>query len=456
MKLFFEEMKIKIDLRRGFTALAMTSLFTLLLCSSAASAAEIEKEELTLGFIKLTDCAPVIIAKEKGFFEEEGLSVKVEAQANWKILMDRVIDGALDGSHMLAPAPLGHTEGLLTKSHIIVPYIMSENGAGISVSNEVWEKMKANIPLQEDGKPIHPISASAMKPMVEEFKNEGKPFKMAMTYPVGVHNYSLRYWLAAGGIHPGYYTPTDTNGFTDGDVQLSVTPPPQMPSVLQSATVQGVCVNEPWHTQISTRGIGVPVTSSYWYQRGLPDKVFGVTQKWADQNPNTLKALVRALIRAGKWLDESQKNRREASIILSQPQYVGADPEIIARMLMGKFGYGEDDIREEPDWDVFSRGYASYPYYSGAVWWLTQVRRWGQLESKPDEWYIDLAKKVYRPDIWEAAAKELVAEGKMTEAEIPQTDGFKALPAENFIDGIAFDGHHPNEYLKKFAIGKKD
>ncbi len=424
--------------------------------ASASLAAELEKDELTLGFIKLTDCAPLVIAKEKGFFEEEGLFVKLEPQANWKTLMDRIIDGELDGSHMLAPAPLGHTAGLLTKANIIAPYVMSENGAGISVSKEVWEKMKPNIPLQADGKPVHPIGAEKMKPVVEDFKNQGKSFKMAMTYPVGVHNYSLRYWLAAGGIHPGFYTATDTNGFTDGDVQLSVTPPPQMPAVLQAGTVQGVCVNDPWHTQISVRGIGVPVTSSYFYHRGLPDKVFGVTAEWADKHPKTLNAVVRSLIRAGKWLDESVANRDEAARILSKPEYVGADTKIISRMLTGKFGYGEDDIRDEPDWDVFFRGYASYPYYSGGVWWLTQIRRWGQIaENKPDEWYIDLVKKVYRPDIWTAAAKELVAEGKLAESDIPQTDGFKEIPAENFIDGIAFNGKKPNEYLQKFAIGKK-
>ncbi len=424
--------------------------------ASAAFAAELEKDELALGFIKLTDCAALVIAKEKGFFEEEGLFVRLEPQANWKTLMDRVIDGELDGSHMLAPAPLGHTAGLLTKAHIVAPYVMSENGAGISVSNEVWQKMKPNVPLQPDGKPVHPIGADKMKPVVEEFKNQGKSFKMAMTYPVGVHNYSLRYWLAAGGIHPGFYTATDTNGFTDGDIQLSVTPPPQMPSVLQAGTVQGVCVNDPWHTQISVRGIGIPVTSSYFYHRGLPDKVFGVTAEWAEKNPKALNAIIRSLIRAGKWLDESVANRDEAARILSKPEYVGADYAIVSRMLKGKFGYGEDDIRDEPDWNVFFRGHASYPYYSGGVWWLTQIRRWGQIsENKPDEWYLDLVKKVYRPDLWTAAAKELVAEGKLTESEIPQTDGFKESPASDFIDGIAFDGKKPNEYLQKFSIGKK-
>ncbi len=332
---------------------------------------------------------------------------------------------------------------------------MSQNGAGISVSNEVWGLMKPHVPLQPDGKPVHPISATAMRPAVEEFKNQGKPFKMAMTYPVGVHNYSLRYWLAAGGIHPGFYTPTDTDGTTEAEVLLSVTPPPQMPAVLLAGTVQGVCVNDPWHTQISVRSIGVPVTSSYWYSRGLPDKVFGVTKDWADKNPNSLKAIVRALLQAGKWLDASVDNRDEAAKILSRPEYVGADYAIVSRMLKGKFGYGEDDIRDEPDWDLFFRDNATYPYWSGAIWWLTQVRRWGQVEAKPDEWYLDLAKKVYLPEVWTAAAKELVAEGKLAASDIPETDGFRNHPASDFIDGIPYDGHKPNEYLGKFAIGKK-
>ncbi len=228
-----------------------------------------------------------------------------------------------------------------------------------------------------------------------------------------------------------------------------------MPAVLQAGTVQGVCVNEPWHTQISTRSIGTPVTSSLFTHRGLPDKVFGVTKEWAERNPKTLNALVRSLMRAGKWLDESVEHRDEAAHILSRPEYVGADYSVISRMLKGKFGYGEDDLRDEPDWDVFFRNHSSYPYYSGAIWWLTQIRRWGQIEAKPDEWYLELAKKVYRPDIWNAAAKELVAEGKLAESDIPQTDGFKVSPAGDFIDGIEYDGKQPNAYLQKFAIGKK-
>jgi nitrate/nitrite transport system substrate-binding protein len=439
---------------RSITASPLILLSFVMTLTGPAAAADLEKDELTFGFIKLTDCAPLIIAKEKGFFEDEDLYVKLEAQANWKTLMDRVIDGELDGSHMLAPAPLGHTAGLLTKSNIVVPYVMSVNGAGISVSTEVWEKMKPQVPTQEDGLPAHPISAAAMKPVVDEFKNQGKSFKMAMTYPVGTHNYALRYWLAAGGINPGYYTATDTNGMTEAEVQLSVTPPPQMPAVLQAGTVNGICVGDPWHKQVVEKGVGVPVTSSLFTQSGINDKVFGVTKEWADANPNTLRAVTKALIRAGKWLDADVKNRDEAAKILSKPEYVGANYEVIQQTLTGTFEYEKGDKRPEQDWFVFNRNFASYPYYSDGIWWLTQVRRWGQIENQTDEWYVDLVKKVYLPDVWRAAADELIKEGKMTADEIPQTDGFRA-PSSEFIDKIEFDGHQPNEYLQKFSIGRK-
>lgn len=418
-------------------------------------AAELEKDELTLGFIKLTDCVPLIIAKEKGFFEEEGLYVKLEPQANWKVLMDRVIDGQLDGAHMLAAAPLGHTIGILNKAHIVIPYVLSVNGAGITVSNEVWQKMKPNVP-HENGKPVHPIKADALKPVIEDMKAEGVSFKVAMTYPVGTHNYVERYWLAGGGVHPGFYTPTDTTGMTDADAQLSVTPPPQMAATLESGTIHGFCVGEPWNQQCTFKGIGVPVTSSYYVNNGIPDKAFGVTKAWADANPNTLKALVKALIRAGKWLDESVENRDEAAKFVSKAEYVGADYEVVRQMLTGTFEYEKGDKRAEPDWDLFFREDASFPNYSGPIWYLTQMRRWGQIaEAKTDEWYVETAKTVYQPDIWLAAAQELVKEGKLSESDIPKTDGFKPA-SSRFIDGVTFDAHKPNEYLKNLTIGNKD
>ena len=431
-------------------------------CTSSISlAATPEKEELKFGFIKLTDMAPLAIAYEKGFFEDEGLFVTLEAQANWKVLLDRVIDGQLDGAHMLAGQPLGATIGFGTQAHIITAFSMDLNGNGITVSNEIWEQMKPNVPKQADGRPVHPIKADALKPVVEKYKAEGKPFKMGMVFPVSTHNYELRYWLAAGGIHPGYYAPKkgDISGQIQADAQLSVTPPPQMPSTMEAGTIYGYCVGEPWNQQAVFKGIGVPVITDYEIWKDNPEKVFGVSKAWADQYPQTHIAVVKAMIRAAKWLDDNNNaNRPEAVQILSKPYYVGADAAVIANSMTGTFEYEKGDKRAVPDFNVFFRHHATYPYYSDAIWYLTQMRRWGQIpEYRPDSWYMETAKKVYRPDIYQAAARELIADGVMTDKEFPDfatESGFKPEQTE-FIDKVSYDGRRPNEYLSKFSIGLK-
>jgi nitrate/nitrite transport system substrate-binding protein len=419
-----------------------------------------EKEDLKFGFIKLTDMAPLAIAYEKGFFEDEGLYVTLEAQANWKVLLDRVIDGELDGAHMLAGQPLGATIGFGTKAHVITAFSMDLNGNGITVSNEIWEQMKKHVPMK-DGKPVHPIKADYLKPVVDQYKKEGKPFKMGMVFPVSTHNYELRYWLAAGGIHPGYYAPHkgDISGNLKADALLSVTPPPQMPATMEAGTIYGYCVGEPWNQQAVFKGIGVPVITDYEIWKDNPEKVFGVSKAWADKYPNTHIRVVKAMIRAGHWLDaNNNKNRPEAVKILSRPNYVGADYKVIANSMTGTFEYEKGDKRDVPDFNVFFRYYATYPYYSDAIWYLTQMRRWGQIaEPKPDSWYMDIAKKVYRPDIYTIAAKELIAEGKLKPSDFPdfdKEDGFRP-PQTEFIDSVTYDGRKPNEYLKKFKIGLK-
>lgn len=437
--------------------LAAASLILASGLSPAQAVDDLEKEDLKFGFIKLTDMAPLAIAYEKGFFEDEGLYVTLEPQANWKVLLDRVIDGELDGAHMLAGQPLGATIGFGTKAEVITAFSMDLNGNGITVSNDIWAQMKVNIPKDEDGKPVHPIDAKYLKPVVDKYKAEGKPFNMGMVFPVSTHNYELRYWLAAGGIHPGYYSKTDITGQIDADALLSVTPPPQMPATLEAGTIYGYCVGEPWNQQAVFKGIGVPVITDYEIWKDNPEKVFGVSAEWAKTNPNTHKAVVKALIRAAKWLDDNNDaNRPEAVKILSQSEYVGADYEVIANSMTGTFEYEKGDKRSLPDFNVFYRYFATYPYYSDAIWYLTQMRRWGQItEQKPDEWYHEIAKKVYRPDIYLAAAKELLEEGLIGKEEMPwDTDGYRD-PQTHFIDKITFDGRKPNGYLEQFPIGLK-
>lgn len=450
-------------LRRTFvkSALVLAAGMATMSAPLTNAAEYAEKEELKFGFIKLTDMAPLAVAYEKGYFEDEGLYVTLEAQANWKVLLDRVIDGQLDGAHMLAGQPLGATIGFGTQAHIVTAFSMDLNGNGITVSNDVWEQMKEHIPKDKDGKPVHPIKADALKPVIDKYKAAGKPFNMGMVFPVSTHNYELRYWLAAGGINPGYYAPAkgDTSGQISADALLSVTPPPQMPATLEAGTIYGYCVGEPWNQQAVFKGIGVPVITDYEIWKNNPEKVFGVSKEWADKYPVTHKKVVKALIRAAAWLDANNNaNRPEAVKILSKPQYVGADYDVIANSMTGTFEYEKGDKREVPDFNVFFRYNATYPYYSDAIWYLTQMRRWGQIaEPKSDEWFMETAKKVYRPDIYASAAKELIGEGKLKATDFPDFStetGFKA-PQSEFIDGVVYDGSKPNEYLKQFKIGLK-
>ncbi|MCO6045586.1 ABC transporter substrate-binding protein [Aeoliella sp. ICT_H6.2] len=423
---------------------------------------DLEKFELKFGFIKLTDCAPIVIAKEKGFFEEEGLQVEVIAQPNWKTLLDNVISGELDGAHMLSGQPIAATIGFGTKAHVITAYTMDLNGNGITVSNTIWERMQENDPDLLASQPQHPISADSLKPVVEELLDEGEKLQMGMVFPVSTHNYELRYWLAASGIHPGMYTKSDIGGRTDADVELSVTPPPMMPATLEAGNIQGYCVGEPWNQQAVAKGIGVPVTTNYDVWKNNPEKVFGVTKQWADENPQTHLAVIKALIMAGQWLDETDDNgklvnREEAARILSRSDYVGADFDVIRNSMTGFFYFQQTDKREMPDFNVFFKHDCTYPWYSDGVWFLTQMRRWGQItEPKPDAWYHETAKKVYQPEIYLEAARMLVDEGLLDEDKVPwDTDGYKQ-PTDEFIDGITYDGKKPLEYLKAHQIGNKD
>ena len=454
-------LQIPSAVRRLLLTVACT-LFSALapIAVTAGTVGEPEKDELKFGFIKLTDMAPLAIAYEKGYFEDEGLYVTLEAQANWKVLLDGVIDGQLDGAHMLAGQPLAATIGYGTKAHIVTPFSMDLNGNAITVSAEVWEAMKPLVP-HENGKPVHPVKADYLKPVLKQYADAGRPFRMGTVFPVSTHNYELRYWLAAGGIHPGYYAPHkgDTSGLLNAEALLSVTPPPQMPATLEAGTIDGYCVGEPWNQQAVIKGIGVPVITDYEIWKNNPEKVFGMSRAFTENYPNTTVRVVRALLRAAKWLDDNNNaNRPEAVEILSRSEYVGADYKVIANSMTGTFEYEKGDKREVSDFNVFFRYFATYPYYSDAVWYLTQMRRWGQIpEPQSDDWYFEVAKSVYLPDIYQQAAQSLIEEGVMSGSDFPDfasETGFREAQSE-FIDGMVFDGTTPNAYLEQFPIGLK-
>lgn len=230
-----------------------------------------------------------------------------------------------------------------------------------------------------------------------------------------------------------------------------------MPATLEAGTIVGYSVGEPWNQAAVFKGIGVPVVTDYEIWKNNPEKVFGITAEFAEKYPNTTIALTKALIRAAIWLDENNNaNRQEAVQILAKKDYVGADPKVIANSMTGTFEYEKGDKRDVPDFNVFFRHNATYPYYSDAIWYMTQMRRWGQIpEYKDDAWYAETAKSVYKPDLYLKAARMLVEEGKAKEADFPwNTDGYKPVTAD-FIDGVTYDGKKPNAYIDSLSIGLK-
>ena len=423
---------------------------------------DIEKDELKFGFIKLTDCAPIVIAKEKGFFDDEGLSVEVIAQPNWKTLLDNVISGELDGAHMLSGQPIAATIGFGTKAHIITAYTMDLNGNAITMSNSIWGEMQKNDPQLDSPTPPHPITAESLKPVVESYKASGKKLRWAWCSPTSTHNYELRYWLAASGINPGMYTSSDVGGRTGADVELSVTPPPtdapdagsrQHPGLLRGRAL------EPGRRRQGHRRAGRDQLRDLEEQ---PREGLRRLQEWADENPQTMLAVTKALIRAGKWLDATDAdgkliNRDEACRLLSRSDYVGADYDVIKNSMTGTFIFQKSDVLEMPDFNVFFKDHATYPWYSDGVWFLTQMRRWGQIgEEKSADWYAETVKEIYKPAIYMEAAGLLIEEGYLTADEVPSegTDGYKPATSD-FIDGITYDGKKPLEYLSAMKIGNE-
>lgn len=417
---------------------------------------KIEKPVLKFGMIKLTDCIALVAARELGYFAEEGLSVSIEVQANWKVVQERVVNMELDGSHMLYNHPIGARIGYLGSSNIIAPYNICINGKGITVSTALFKQMQEKDPvLATAGYPL-PVKADSLKAIAKERAAAGNPLRFGMTFASGSHNMTLRYWLASGGVNPGFYEGSnDPVGKKDADVLLSAVPPPQMVANLTANTIDGFCVGEPWNQRAVVDGVGVAVNGDQYVFDGCPDKVFGVAEEWAEKNPNTLHAVVKALIRAGQWLDEKPENRKLACEMLANKAYIGTNVEVLAESMLGTYQYTKGDRREAKSFNIFYKRFASFPFKSHAVWGLTQARRWGQIPTnKSDAWYFGIADQTYRTDIYRKAFAELLAEGKVKAEDLP-ADDYQASPAEAFIDKIAFDPKKPNDYIKAFPIGLK-
>lgn len=397
--------------------------------------ADVEKKKLTIGFIALTDCAPIVVAKEKGFFEKHGLDVQVVKEGGgWPGIQQKVINGEYDFSHALAGMPIAATLGINGDANLQAVLSLDYNGNGITFGNNIIEKMKEH-GMDEKTRPLG--SESLKKYIDAKHKAEGsayQPLSFGMVHPVSTHNYELRYWMASSGIEP------------DADATIKPFPPPTMPSNLIAGNIEGYCVGEPWNERIVLMKKGSTLVTNYDIWNNNPEKVLQTRADFITKNPETTKAVMKAIIEAQMWLDASWDNRKEAVKFLSQKNYVNAPIDVLEKSMIGTFQYLKGQNSEaNPMFNVFANYYAAYPFYSHGMWFITQMYRWGQLDKAVD--MKKVIESVYRPDLFAEAAKEV---GYSLPPSPWKKDGVDKY--NMFMDGKVYDPNKAVDYIFDFKV----
>ncbi|BAY79537.1 bicarbonate transport system substrate-binding protein (plasmid) [Nostoc linckia NIES-25] len=411
---------------------------------TAQSVANISPEQtpetttVKLGYIPIVEAAPLIIAKEKGFFTKYGMTkVELSKQASWGAARDNVeigsAGGGIDGGQWQMPMPHLITEGLITKGNQKIPmYVLCQlitHGNGIAIANK------------HQGKGISLQLASA-KSLFTELKSS-TPFTAAFTFPHVNQDLWIRYWLAAGGLDP------------DADVKLLTVPAAQTVANMKTGTMDAFSTGDPWPYRLVQDKIGylAALTAEIW--KNHPEEYIAMRADWVDKNPKATKALLKGIIEAQQWLDNFD-NRKEAAQILAGRNYFNLpSPEILADPYQGKYDMGDGRKIDDKSMAAFywkdEKGNVSYPYKSHDLWFLVENVRWGFL---PKDYVAnngakakELINKVNREDIWKEAAKEM----GIAAADIPTNT---SRGVEEFFDGTKFDPEKPEEYLKSLKIKK--
>src|SRR3954465_7743226 len=404
--------------RRKFFARSATSLLLAgvpLRWSGSVFASDApETAKMKFGMIALTDCSPIVIAHEKGIFKKYGIESTVAKGANWAAIRDSLSSGDIQATHMLIGMPIASTMGLLgsPKKPMIIPWLLNRNGQSISLK-AAWKGKVADDP-------------KAIKPMVDKAKSLGEPLTFAMTFPPGTHAMWMRYYLGAGGIHP------------DKDVSLIVVPPAQMVANMKVGKMDAFCVGEPWNARVIADGIGFTSVSTQDMWPDHPEKVCAFTAEFAEKNPKTVKAVLKALHEASVWLDDLS-NRPEQCDIVAKATYINCDAKTILGRLQGNLDYGDGRKVKDEFYMHFSKRNCNYPQPKYATWFLSQYRRWGLVTGAPD--YEGVAKRVMRTDLYEEAMKE-----------IGYAHGGIDMKPETLFDGSVFDPKDPEGFARSFAV----
>lgn len=379
-----------------------------------AHAAGSDAPELTqvkIGFIPLTDCAPIVVAAEMGFDKKYGIKIVLSKEASWAAVRDKTVNGELHAAHVLYGLVYGLQMGIGgQQKDMNVLMTLNHNGQGITLSNQLKDKGV------KDGK--------TLKRLLE---NENRDYTFAQTFPTGTHAMWLNYWLAANSIDP------------IKDVKNIVVPPPQMVANMRIGNMDGFCVGEPWNARAIYDKVGYTVTTSQDIWVDHPEKVLGTTADFVAKNPNTARAMVMAILEASKYI-EATENRAKVAELISQKSYVNAPKDVILGRFLGDYDNGNGKKWKDANFmKFFEDGKVPFPYLSDGMWFLTQHKRWGMLKSDPD--YLAIAKKVNRIDIYTEAASALGI-------SVPKDP----MRSSKLVDGIVWDGKNPAAYAAGFKI----
>ncbi|HSD41232.1 MAG TPA: CmpA/NrtA family ABC transporter substrate-binding protein [Burkholderiales bacterium] len=371
-----------------------------------------EKKEVKIGFIPLTDCASVVMAAVLEIDKKYGIKIVPTKEASWASVRDKLINGDIDGAHVLYGLVYGVHLGIGgPKKDMAVLMTLNNNGQAITLSKKLADK-----------------GAVEGRSLAALMKKEPREYIFAQTFPTGTHAMWLYYWLAAHGINPFK------------DARTIVVPPPQMVANMRVGNMDGFCVGEPWNHRAIADGIGITATTTQAIWKDHPEKVLGTTAGFVQKHPNTARAMTAAVLEASRWIDASLSNRRKMAETVAATAYVNTSVDVIVERILGRYQDGRGRTWDDPNYMKFyGDGAVTFPYLSDGMWFLTQHRRWGLLKTDPD--YLAVAKKVNQIELYKQAAAAV-------KADVPKDP----LRTSKLVDGVVWDGRDPKRYAGSFAV----
>lgn len=396
--------------------------------------------EVTVGFMPLLDSAILIVAHAKNFAEAEDIRLSLKRETSWASIRDRMAVGQFDAGHMLGPMPIACNLGMTPlAAPTIVPMALGLGGNAVVVSNSLWDAM-ANEGARADLKPA--AAGRALQAVLANQRDRGlAPPRFGVVHPHSGHNYELRYWLAACGVDP------------ERDVEIVILPPPLMADAMAAEHIDGYCAGEPWNTAAVAKGVGHIVTVKAAIWKSSPEKVLGVSERWAGGNPDALERLLRALYRSAEWCAQSD-NHAELAGLLGSPHYVDCPSDWLKPALSGEIQTGAGAV-SIADFFVPHAKAATFPWKSHALWFYSQMVRWGQIAASAAN--AETARATYRPDIYRAALKPLgvalpganskVEGALLSSTPVGSSGASLMLGPDGFFDGKVFDPEALDAYL---------